>query len=114
MTYGEGEMTGLSWGNAVKLELTDEDLAFRDEARAFLDASLTPRLREAGRRATSVFMDKRFSLEWQAILHARGWAAPSWPKAYGGPGWNEMQRHIFQAECARAGAPSWACAWWAR
>jgi acyl-CoA dehydrogenase len=90
----------------VNLDLTAEELSFRDEVRAFLEEALTPELREAGRRATSVFMDKRYSLPWQKILHARGWAAPSWPKAYGGPGWSEMQRHIFAAECARAGAPS--------
>jgi acyl-CoA dehydrogenase len=90
----------------VNLDLSDEELAFRDEVRTFLDQALTPELREAGRRATSVFMDKRYSLPWQRLLHARGWAAPSWPKQYGGPGWNEMQRHIFAAECARAGAPS--------
>lgn len=90
----------------MNLDLSDEELAFRDEVRTFLDQALTPELREAGRRATSVFMDKRYSLPWQRLLHARGWAAPSWPKQYGGPGWNEMQRHIFAAECARAGAPS--------
>lgn len=90
----------------MNLDLTAEELGFRDEVRAFLEEALTPELREAGRRATSVFMDKRYSLPWQKILHARGWAAPSWPKAYGGPGWSEMQRHIFAAECARAGAPS--------
>lgn len=90
----------------MNLDLTADELAFRDEVRAFLDQALTPELREAGRRATSVFMDKRFSLAWQKILHAKGWAAPSWPVEYGGAGWNEMQRAIFAAECARAGAPS--------
>lgn len=90
----------------MNLELTPEEVAFQDEVRAFLAESLTPELREAGRRATSVFMDKRYSLAWQKILHAKGWVAPSWPKQYGGAGWSEMQRHIFAAECARAGAPS--------
>ena len=90
----------------MDLELTKEDLAFRDEVRDFLESALTPELRQAGRRATSVFMDKQFSLAWQKILHARGWVAPSWPVEYGGTGWNEMQRYIFAAECARAGAPS--------
>ena len=90
----------------MNLDLSAEELAFRDEVRAFLDQALTPELREAGQRATSVFMDKRYSLPWQKILHTKGWAAPSWPKAYGGPGWSEMQRRIFAAECARAGAPS--------
>ena len=90
----------------MNLDLSPEELSFRDDVRAFLDASLTPELREAGRRATSVFMDKRYSLAWQKILHAKGWVAPSWPKSYGGTGWTDMQRYIFAAECARAGAPS--------
>jgi len=90
----------------VDLDLTPEELAFRAEVRAFLEEALTPELREAGRGATSVFMDKRHSLPWQKILHAKGWVAPSWPKEYGGAGWSEMQRRIFAAECARAGAPS--------
>jgi alkylation response protein AidB-like acyl-CoA dehydrogenase len=89
----------------MNLDLAPADLAFRDEVQAFLEASLTPELRLAARRATSVFMDKAYSLAWQRILHARGWAAPSWPIEYGGPGWSDGQRHIFAAECARAGAP---------
>ncbi len=90
----------------MHLDLSAEDLAFRDEVRTFLDANLTDELRRAGRRATSVFMDKTYSLAWQKILHGRGWVAPAWPERYGGPGWSEMQRYIFAAECARAGAPS--------
>ena len=90
----------------MDLELSTDDLAFRDTVRAFLDANLTPDLREAGRRMTSVFCDKVHSLAWQKILHAEGWVAPSWPVEYGGPGWSEIQRHVFHAECARAGAPN--------
>ncbi|PIC01639.1 acyl-CoA dehydrogenase family protein [Caulobacter sp. X] len=90
----------------MDLELSEADLAFRDAVRAFLDAKLTPALRQAGRRMTSVFCDKARSLAWQKILHERGWAAPTWPVEYGGPGWSEIQRHVFFAECARAGAPN--------
>ena len=90
----------------MDLELSADDMTFRDEVRAFLDANLTPELREAGRRMTSVFCDKVHSLAWQRILHAKGWVAPSWPVEYGGPGWSEIQRHVFHAESARAGAPN--------
>ena len=90
----------------MDLELRDEDLAFQAEVRTFLDGNLTPELRAAGAALTSVFCEPRFSLPWQRILHARGWAAPSWPSQYGGPGWTDVQRAIFAAECARAGAPS--------
>lgn len=90
----------------MDLELTAADLTFRDEVRAFIAANLTPELRRAGERLTSVFCEPRYSLPWQKILHAKGWAAPAWPKAYGGPGWSEVQRAIFAAECARAGTPT--------
>ncbi len=90
----------------MDLNLSAEDRAFRDEVRAFLEAELTPELREAGRRTTSVFTDRDWNLPWHRILHARGWVAPAWPKEHGGPGWTEMQRHIFASECALAGAPA--------
>ncbi|MFN7179465.1 acyl-CoA dehydrogenase family protein [Hyphomonas sp.] len=89
----------------MNLDLTPEDIAFRDEVRAFLKDKLTPDLAAAGRLATSVFIEPEYSLPWQRILHRKGWVAPHWPKEYGGTGWDEMQRYIFASECARAGAP---------
>jgi acyl-CoA dehydrogenase len=89
----------------MDLELTEADRAFQGEARAFLAENLTPELREAGRRLTSAFTDKAYSMPWQAILHKKGWVAPTWPVEYGGTGWTEMQRYIFSIECAKAGTP---------
>lgn len=88
--------------------MTDtEDLAaFRAEVRAFLAESLTPELARAGRRATSVFAHPDHSIAWQKILTAKGWGAIDWPVEYGGTGWSPMQKYIFSAECARAGAPN--------
>ena len=80
--------------------------AFQSDVRAFLDAALPDDLRHAAARATSVFIDPAISLPWQRILNARGWAAPDWPAEFGGPGWSEIERYIFAAECARAGAPN--------
>ena len=90
----------------MDLNLSAEDCAFQQEVRAFLDAELTADLREAGRRTTSVFTDRDWNLPWHRILHRRGWVAPAWPVEHGGPGWTEMQKHIFASECALAGAPS--------
>jgi acyl-CoA dehydrogenase len=74
--------------------------------RDFLDDALSPDLREAGRLSASAFSEPEHSLPWQKKLYEKGWVAPGWPKEYGGAGWSEMQRAIFAAECARAGAPS--------
>lgn len=89
----------------MNLDLSAQDIEFQEEVRAFLRDNLTPELANAGRLATSVFIEPEFTLPWQRILHAKGWAAPHWPKEYGGTGWDEMQRYIFASECARAGAP---------
>jgi alkylation response protein AidB-like acyl-CoA dehydrogenase len=82
------------------------DTAFRDEVRAFLQDKLTPELRLAGRLMTSVYADHEASMEWQRILHERGWAAPAWPVEYGGCDWSLTQHYIFSRESQLAGAPS--------
>lgn len=79
--------------------------AFRGEVRDWLAANLTDELREVSAKSTSVFVDKQHTLKWQAILHKKGWVAPTWPAQYGGTGWSEAERHIFASECALAGAP---------
>ncbi|MGQ2977907.1 MAG: acyl-CoA dehydrogenase family protein [Sphingopyxis sp.] len=80
--------------------------AFRDEVSTFLAAHLPDDIRRGAARATSVFIDPDISLPWQRILHAKGWAAPDWPAEFGGPGWSEIERYLFAAECAQAGAPN--------
>jgi alkylation response protein AidB-like acyl-CoA dehydrogenase len=78
---------------------------FRGEVRDWLAANLTEELREVSAKSTSVFVDKQHTLKWQAILHKKGWVAPTWPAQYGGTGWSEAERHVFSSECALAGAP---------
>ena len=62
------------------------DHAFRAMVRDFIAEALTPALREAGRKRTSLWQDIDSAMAWQRILHARGWAAPDWPEAHGGTG----------------------------
>ncbi|MGV0837250.1 acyl-CoA dehydrogenase family protein [Mycolicibacterium thermoresistibile] len=90
----------------MDLQWSPADLAFRDEVRAFLDEKLTPELRRAGRLQTSVYADHEASMEWQRILHERGWAAPAWPVEHGGCDWTLTQHYIFERESTLAGAPS--------
>src|SRR5262245_18392267 len=42
---------------------------------------------------------------WARILGKKGWLGWSWPQEFGGPGWNPVQRYLFEEECALAGAP---------
>lgn len=89
----------------MNLQLSQEDEAFRDEVLRFLNRHLTSELKEATRKMTSVYSDRELAFKWQAILHERGWVAPSWPTQYGGCDWSVSQKYIFSVEMARAGAP---------
>ncbi len=89
----------------MDLEWSAQELEFRDEVRSFFKDHLTDDIRAAGRLMTSVYADHEASMEWQAILHAKGWAAPAWPVEYGGCGWTVLQRYIFTRERVAAGAP---------
>src|SRR5437016_1502075 len=89
----------------MHFEQSREDVAFREEVRAFLDEKLTPELRRAGRLATSVYADRQTMKQWHTILYAKGWVAPSWPVEYGGCGWSPIRRYILASELARADAP---------
>ncbi len=42
---------------------------------------------------------------WAKILGKKGWLGFGWPKEFGGPGWTSVQKHLFEEECALAGAP---------
>ncbi len=89
----------------MELTWSDDDIAFRQEVRAFLDAELTPELRRVGRSLTSVYADYEPTMAWHRILHRRGWVAPAWPVEYGGCAWSVSQRYIWAGELSAAGAP---------
>tara|TARA_R110001599_G_scaffold242682_4_gene442375 strand:+ start:17279 stop:18457 length:1179 start_codon:yes stop_codon:yes gene_type:complete len=84
----------------VDTSFAPEDLAFRDEVRAFFaeayDADLQARLNNL-----ETFKDA--VIDWQKRLYKQGWIAPGWPKEYGGTGWNATQKFIFETERSAAG-----------
>ncbi len=90
----------------MNLDLSEDDTRFRDQVRRFLDTALDDDLRRGAERCGSLFQDYATNIRWHRILYRQGWVAPAWPRRFGGPGWTLVQRYLFQAECAAAGAPS--------
>lgn len=89
----------------MDLKLTADELRFRDEVRAWLDANVpTDWVR---RRNSEENMEARFEYlrAWQRRVHEGGWAGIAWPKEYGGRGASVMEQIIFIEEMARAEAP---------
>ena len=89
----------------MDFEFSAEDKSFREEVREFLDEKLTPDLRRAAAKTTTVFADKDLAMRWQKILVEKGWAVPPWPVEHGGTDWTPTQKYIVGEEFSRAGAP---------
>ena len=87
----------------MDLNLSHEELAFRDELRAWLRANVPADWDE--RREESLEQRFAYLKRWQRKLFDGGWAGISWPKEYGGRGASLMQQVIFWQEMALAAAP---------
>lgn len=87
----------------MNINFTEQELAFRDEVRAFFDNELPEAVTQ--RIEKGLRMDKDSQVLYQQALHAKGWAGVNWPVEYGGTGWSATQRYIFFNEAARAKAP---------
>jgi len=87
----------------MDLTFTPDEQAFRDEVREFLATQLPADIARKVKSGLALHADDY--TRWQKILHKRGWAAPNWPKQFGGTGWGPVELHIYDEEAAGAGAP---------
>jgi alkylation response protein AidB-like acyl-CoA dehydrogenase len=90
---------------SLSSELSPEAETFREMVRDFLHAHLDDDLKRAARLTTGVYTDIEAGRRWTKILAEQGWLAPAWPVEFGGTGWTDLQLHLFNVECFRAGAP---------
>ena len=86
----------------MDLTFTEREQAFRDEARTWLEANLPKSDLGSGDTAEGFAAH----VEWEKALFEGGWAAVSWPKAYGGREASLMEWCIFEEEYYAVGAPS--------
>jgi alkylation response protein AidB-like acyl-CoA dehydrogenase len=87
----------------MNVTLTDEELAFRDELRAFFRDEMPDGIAE--KKRLGVALDREDYVNFQKALFRKGWAGYNWPVEYGGTGWTAVQKYIFGIEMAQADAP---------
>jgi alkylation response protein AidB-like acyl-CoA dehydrogenase len=87
----------------MDLNFTPDEEAFRHEVRQWVAENLPPDISHKVHHALRLSRDDM--QRWAKILGKKGWLGWGWPKQFGGPGWNAVQRHLFEEECALAGAP---------
>jgi alkylation response protein AidB-like acyl-CoA dehydrogenase len=90
----------------MDLDFTPEDLAFRDEVRAFIAAAYDDDMRARMAQSKNGHINKDGQVRWLKRLNEKGWIAPDWPVEHGGAGFTPAQKYIFDMEMALAGAPS--------
>jgi alkylation response protein AidB-like acyl-CoA dehydrogenase len=87
----------------MDLAFTPEEQAFREEVRTWVRAHLPADIAHKVHNALRLSRDDL--QRWAKILGAKGWLGFGWPQQFGGPGWTAVQKHLFEEECALAGAP---------
>ncbi len=87
----------------MDLNFTPQELEFRTTIRRWVAENLPKDISQKVHGAMRLSRDDM--QRWAKILGKQGWLGWGWPKEFGGPGWNSVQRHLFEEECALAGAP---------
>ena len=87
----------------MELSFTAEQEAFRREVRAWIESALPPGI--AAKAKQNAHFEPEEQQAWHRILYQKGWAAPNWPKEYGGSDLDPTRRFILNEELALAGTP---------
>src|SRR4051812_22554200 len=87
----------------MRLHLSPEDQAFREEMRTFFTTQVPQSIRDAV--AAHRELTKEQFVQTQQILNAAGLAVPHWPAEWGGRDWTPLQRHIWREEMQLASVP---------
>jgi len=87
----------------MQITLTPAQARFDEEVRGFLADALPAEISDRVKLGKSP--GKELLGAWTRILNEKGWAAPNWPKEYGGTGWSLVERHLFDVACRSAHAP---------
>ena len=80
----------------MEIELTSEDLEFRQEVRDFLKGNAA----KPGADYSQWRMDY-----FKNAAAKGGWDVPKWPVEFGGPGWSPTQHYIWEQETVTASLP---------
>lgn len=87
----------------MKLALTSEEAAFRDELRNFYTTQIPADLRDLVRQGKS--LTKEQVVTGHKILNENGLAVPNWPVEWGGKDWTPIQHQIWADEMQLACVP---------
>jgi alkylation response protein AidB-like acyl-CoA dehydrogenase len=83
----------IRWEMPMKLALSPDEVAFRDELRTFFRTEIPAEIRDKVENGRE--LSREDIVTAHKLLHAKGIAVPKWPVEWGGQDWTSMQRHIW-------------------
>ncbi|QUR68248.1 acyl-CoA dehydrogenase family protein [Mycobacterium spongiae] len=87
----------------MKLALTPDEAAFREELRNFYSTQIPDEIRELVRQGRALTRDQIVTS--QKILNDHGLAVPNWPVEWGGKDWTPTQHQLWADEMQLACVP---------
>ncbi|MCX0271353.1 acyl-CoA dehydrogenase family protein [Nocardia zapadnayensis] len=87
----------------MKLTLSPDEVAFRDELRKIYTTAIPAEIRERVKYGHE--LSREDVVTSHRILNEHGLAVPNWPVEWGGKDWTPMQRHLWQDEMQLASVP---------
>jgi len=89
----------------MNVNFNKSDLKFQQKVRSWIAANYMADLKPAiDKNNGRISREQR--IIWQKRLATQGWAAPNWPREFGGIGLTATQKHILNMEINRANAPT--------
>jgi len=88
----------------MDLNFTDEERAFREEARRFFRTAIPETIRAKVAEGEGLTRDDMILS--QRTLNQHGWATPNWPVEWGGKAWSPVQVYLYQDEMQQANVPA--------
>ncbi len=89
----------------MNFDFSEEQLAFVEEVRAFLDANDDPDVFDVTRENMAQIVDTPKRREFMAKLGEKGWLGITWPKVHGGSDGEGVYEYLLNEELAGRGGP---------
>ena len=87
----------------MRLRLSEEEAAFREEMRTFFTTEISQSVRDTVAAGRHVSKDDYVAT--MRTMNAAGLAVPNWPVEWGGRDWTPLQRHLWHEEMQLACVP---------
>ena len=89
----------------MEMTFTPEQLAFRDEVRAWIAQAMPPHIAKKAREGVPYYSQSE-TMDWQPGAGREGLGRASLARSVRGTGWDVTQRYLFGQELVRANVPT--------